>query len=241
MRFRPIRVFQARQSSILIHISSWRLRHTGRSTPQVGTRTYSNSSEASIKARERMEVTGGCAGGAIGWRQLLVCHRRASVRFSCFPLFGGVLYSCSVIIAALSHPLCVGLGEIGLDYHYNRSPHAVQKTVFTRQLKLAVEKGKPHDPYTKSRRTYRTDNEGGYSQGPPCPCSLFHRLPRLCPPSSFSLPKPPHRYHWRSDVLDEFEYCVRWFPESFRIVLETDAPCMVPSNVYPALLADPTL
>ncbi len=35
------------------------------------------------------------------------------------------------------HPKVVGLGEIGLDYHYDFSPRPVQRDVFVEQLKLA--------------------------------------------------------------------------------------------------------
>ncbi len=37
----------------------------------------------------------------------------------------------------------VGLGEIGLDYHYDNSPREKQREVFIRQLELAKKMGKP--------------------------------------------------------------------------------------------------
>lgn len=43
----------------------------------------------------------------------------------------------------LSHPKCVALGEIGLDYHYDFSPRETQKVWFERQLCLAEKLGKP--------------------------------------------------------------------------------------------------
>ncbi|MDR1734536.1 MAG: TatD family hydrolase [Oscillospiraceae bacterium] len=43
----------------------------------------------------------------------------------------------------LSHPKCIALGEIGLDYHYDFSPRNTQKEVFCYQLALAKEIGKP--------------------------------------------------------------------------------------------------
>lgn len=37
----------------------------------------------------------------------------------------------------LSHPKIVGIGEIGLDYHWNQENKKLQKEVFIRQIKLA--------------------------------------------------------------------------------------------------------
>ena len=43
----------------------------------------------------------------------------------------------------LHHPKVIALGEIGLDYYRNLSPHAVQKDAFEKQLDLAEEMGMP--------------------------------------------------------------------------------------------------
>lgn len=43
----------------------------------------------------------------------------------------------------LQHPRCLGLGECGLDYHYDFSPRDVQRQVFLQQWHLAVELGVP--------------------------------------------------------------------------------------------------
>ncbi len=37
-----------------------------------------------------------------------------------------------------AHDRCVGLGEAGLDYHYDLSPREVQRRVFCRQIELAA-------------------------------------------------------------------------------------------------------
>jgi TatD DNase family protein len=44
---------------------------------------------------------------------------------------------------ALDRGPVVGLGEIGLDYHYNHSPPADQRRAFARQLRLSRDAGKP--------------------------------------------------------------------------------------------------
>lgn len=41
------------------------------------------------------------------------------------------------LIALAAHPKVVGIGEIGLDYHYDFSPRVVQREVFIRQLVIA--------------------------------------------------------------------------------------------------------
>lgn len=43
----------------------------------------------------------------------------------------------------LGNEKVVGLGEIGLDYHYDHSPREKQREVFIRQLELAKKVGKP--------------------------------------------------------------------------------------------------
>jgi TatD DNase family protein len=42
-----------------------------------------------------------------------------------------------------AHPKCVGIGEAGLDYHYNYAPPEVAKRVFRGQIALARELGLP--------------------------------------------------------------------------------------------------
>ncbi|GAA5417898.1 D-aminoacyl-tRNA deacylase [Paraliobacillus ryukyuensis] len=41
------------------------------------------------------------------------------------------------------HPKVVALGEMGLDYHWDKSPHDVQKEVFRKQIRLARKVGMP--------------------------------------------------------------------------------------------------
>jgi TatD DNase family protein len=41
------------------------------------------------------------------------------------------------------HPKVVGVGEIGLDYHYDHSPREVQRDVFAEQMRIASDARKP--------------------------------------------------------------------------------------------------
>jgi TatD DNase family protein len=43
----------------------------------------------------------------------------------------------------LAHPRVVGVGETGLDYHYDFSPRDVQRDSFARHLEISRETGKP--------------------------------------------------------------------------------------------------
>lgn len=66
--------------------------------------------------------------------------------------YGAPVYSDALhvqIEAALAEPLCAGVGEIGLDYHFDAeddieaAPHDVQMDVMARQLELAVSHNVP--------------------------------------------------------------------------------------------------
>lgn len=49
----------------------------------------------------------------------------------------------------LNHPRIIGVGEIGLDYYYNHSPHDVQREVFRKQMGLAEEFDLPVEIHTR--------------------------------------------------------------------------------------------
>lgn len=48
-----------------------------------------------------------------------------------------------LIESLLSHPKVVGVGEIGLDYHYGTEHKEIQKQIFKRQLELAIKHDMP--------------------------------------------------------------------------------------------------
>ncbi|KAK0202719.1 Metallo-dependent hydrolase [Desarmillaria ectypa] len=141
-------------------------------------------------------------------------------------------YYTPAVRSALHHPLCVGLGEIGLDYHYAHSPQD-----------LAVEKGKPLTIHTRRSEedTERIMKEV-IPKNHPVHIHSFTDLP------SFALRLLSHFLNLHIDITgvgtfstnlntaDFLRQMVKAL-ETFRIVLETDAPSTVPSNVYPALIA----
>jgi TatD DNase family protein len=47
------------------------------------------------------------------------------------------------LIELSTHPRCVAIGEVGLDYHYDKSPHDVQQRVFRTHIEAARETGLP--------------------------------------------------------------------------------------------------
>lgn len=51
--------------------------------------------------------------------------------------------SLAFLAALLENPRVVAAGEMGLDYHYDFSPRAIQRTIFAQQLELAGDLGLP--------------------------------------------------------------------------------------------------
>ncbi|KAG8215670.1 hypothetical protein J3R82DRAFT_7544 [Butyriboletus roseoflavus] len=112
------------------------------------------------------------------------------------------------------HPCCVGQGEIGLDYHYDNSPSDIQQRVFVRQLCEAVKLRKPLTIHT---REAEEDTERILKRHVPAD----HKASSLMPPTS----TPALVCHMAGTTG----------PAGPRILLETDAPFMVPSNLYGSL------
>jgi TatD DNase family protein len=51
--------------------------------------------------------------------------------------------SVAELVAASRHPKCVGLGEAGLDYHYDKAPRDLAQRVFRTHIAAARETGLP--------------------------------------------------------------------------------------------------
>ncbi|KAH7925773.1 Metallo-dependent hydrolase [Leucogyrophana mollusca] len=154
------------------------------------------------------------------------------------------LYSDEVeasILEAMAHPRCVGWGEIGLDYHYDNSPRDLQQAVLIRQLQQAVQLGKPLTIHT---REAEEDTERILKQVVP----VDHKIHIHCFTDSpdFAQRLLDHFPNLHIGVTGVVTYSTNLntsaiikqmaaAPEGPRILLETDAPFMVPSNLYSSL------
>lgn len=126
------------------------------------------------------------------------------------------------------HPRCMGIGEIGLDYHYDFAPREVQQRVFINQLELARDLGLPVVIHTREAwedtlsilREHWRPSLGG----------IFHCFGGTIPQAEEALAL---NFHFgiggvltfpRSEGVRE---TVSFLPMD-RIVLETDAPYLAP-------------
>ena len=76
------------------------------------------------------------------------------------------------------HPKCVGIGEAGLDYHYNSAPRDVARRVFRGHIALARELELPLVIHTRDAdadmAAILTDEMG---RGGSAPCSIASPAP----------------------------------------------------------------
>jgi TatD DNase family protein len=84
-------------------------------------------------------------------------HPHAAGKFAANP--ADAAKATDAVIA--SQPLTRGLGEIGLDYHYDFAPRAVQQEVFREQIRLAKQRRLPIVIHTREAEedTFRILNE----------------------------------------------------------------------------------
>ena len=78
------------------------------------------------------------------------------------------------------HPKCVGIGEAGLDYHYDNAPRDVAQRVFRGHIALARELDLPLVIHTRDADDdmARDPDRGNGAGAVPRPAPLFHRLAR---------------------------------------------------------------
>ncbi|KAI0745530.1 hypothetical protein C8Q76DRAFT_703949 [Earliella scabrosa] len=149
------------------------------------------------------------------------------------------------IIEAMSHPRCVGWGEMGLDYHYDNSPRDLQQEVFIRQLKHAVRLGKPLTIHTREAEedTERILKEHVpkdhrihihcYTDSPEWAARMLSHFPSLYIGITGVI-----TYATNLNTAEVIRRMAALSPSPtapLRILLETDAPFMTPSNIYAAL------
>ena len=86
-----------------------------------------------------LEQAGAVSGAWPDVRFCIGVHPHAAGKYSADPAEVGP----AVDAAIAAQPLTRGLGEIGLDYHYDFSPREVQQEVFRQQIRLAATRGLP--------------------------------------------------------------------------------------------------
>lgn len=145
------------------------------------------------------------------------------------------------ILEAMAHPRCVGWGEIGLDYHYDHSPRQIQQEVFTRQLRKAVELRKPLTIHTReaeedTERILKAEVPVDYrihvhcfTDSPEFAQRLLDHFPNLHIGITGVI-----SYSTNVNTSATVRHMVSR-PEGPRFLLETDAPYMVPGNIYNSL------
>ncbi len=124
----------------------------------------------------------------------------------------------------------VGIGEIGLDYHYNFSPPETQRAVFRRQLELAAETGLPAIIHTREawadttatiREAYAGAKAGGifhcFSGGPREAAEALELGFHLSFAGIVTFPKAA-----------EIREALVLTPDE-RVLIETDAPYLAPA------------
>lgn len=149
------------------------------------------------------------------------------------------------LIAALDDPLCAGIGEIGLDYHFDAeddieaAPHGRQMEVMARQLAVAVERNLPVELHLRHEAAdeRRTSHEDAYrvltEVGVPAAGCILHCFgeDRACMERfvelGCSIAFGGAATFKRNDAVREaFAAC-----PLDRILLETDCPYMAPEPI----------
>jgi len=147
------------------------------------------------------------------------------------------------LLEAMAHPRCVAWGEMGLDYHYDNSPRDVQRDVFTRQLRHAVRLGKPLTIHTReadedTERILKEEVPKDYkihihcfTDTPEFARNLLDYFPNLYIGITGVI-----SYATNENTSNVIRHMVSSNPTTpLRILLETDAPFMVPGNIYDSI------
>ncbi|HWF99765.1 MAG TPA: TatD family hydrolase [Steroidobacteraceae bacterium] len=146
-------------------------------------------------------------------------------------LTGGVLAELGELTA---EPQVVAVGECGLDYYRNYSPHAAQRQAFDRQLELAARCGKPvflhqrdsHEDFIAALREHWPDLAGGVAH-----CFTGGAAELEC---YLELGLAIGITGWLCDERRGAHLLelVRRIPPD-RLLLETDGPYLLPRDLHP--------
>ncbi|KAF8994504.1 hypothetical protein BDQ17DRAFT_1392418 [Cyathus striatus] len=147
------------------------------------------------------------------------------------------------ILEAIQHPRCVSWGEMGLDYHYDFSAREIQRDVLRRQLRHAVRLGKTLTIHT---READEDTEAILKEEVPKEHKIhihcFTDTPEFAQrlldhfPNLYIGITGVITYATNANTVQVIKNIVSSSPDApLRILLETDAPYMVPANLYDQL------
>lgn len=142
----------------------------------------------------------------------------------------------SVLLERLGDPRVAVLGEIGLDYHYDLSPRDVQRTVFRRQIEIALQHDLPIALHLRGGEDPTADNAHREAfailreAGALGPRTLLHCC--ALPPDELAPWVDADCYIAYGGALtfkngDATREGARLVPEN-RLLLETDSPYMTP-------------
>ena len=128
-----------------------------------------------------------------------------------------------------AHPKVVGIGEIGLDYHYDHSPREVQRRVFVEQLALAEELKLPIAIHTREAWDDTLDILRAH-WAPAGLAGIMHcftgtvEQARACLDMGFSISMAGVVTFKKNDELREAAKIV----PADRLLVETDSPYLTP-------------
>lgn len=134
-------------------------------------------------------------------------------------------------------PRVVAIGEIGLDFHYDRSPRDVQRDVLLRQLGVAAACDLPVVIHSRSALAETLEVLEGWSagrmeEGAKEPLGVMHcfgydvAAARRFVALGFIISIPGTVTYPRADSVREV---ARWVPDE-ALVIETDAPVLAPQR-----------
>ncbi|QCI28232.1 TatD family hydrolase [Caminibacter pacificus] len=135
-------------------------------------------------------------------------------------------YDEKLITCFITHPKCVAVGEIGLDYHWVKEPEKRQKQIelFHRQIEIAKEYNKPIIVHIRDA----TEDSVKVIEAHPDIKGVFH-----CYNAAHHLLKFSDRFYYGIGGVITFKNArklLEVFPKipKDRVIIETDAPYLTP-------------